>query len=115
MEITLRIDGKDKTFVNSFVPFVMKRKALELEKYTTQKNADPIKYFDMQAAYVVELFGNQFTKEEFENGLDVSKAQDVLYEIVGVGVIGYPSKEEQEKRLGEILANQKEAQENKQK
>ncbi|AST97294.1 phage tail assembly chaperone G [Shouchella clausii] len=116
MEITLRIDGKDKTFVNSFVPFEMRRKALELDKYATQKNADPIKLFDKQAAFIVEVFGNQFTVEEFKAGFNAIGAQDALYDLIAVNVLGQTPRdvlEEQERRLGKMLEQQ--AQENKQK
>lgn len=118
MEITLKIDGEDKTFVNSFVPFEMKRKALELDKYATQKNADPIKLFDKQAAFIVEVFGKQFTVEEFKAGFNAIGAQDALYDLIGVQVLGYMPREvleEQDRRLGKMLEQQQEAQKNKQK
>lgn len=107
LDIKLMIDGEEKTFTQLHVPFVMKRKALELEKYTTQENADPVEYFDKQSNFMCELFGKQFSKEEFENGFNATTAQEEMFRIVGVGVIGYPTKEETERRLGEIMEEQK--------
>lgn len=102
MEITLRIDGKDKTFVQEFVPLKFHRKALELEKYARKPDFDEEKLFDKRLNLIVEVFDKQFTKDELENGLNAIKHQEVMYEIIGVNLLGYPSLEEREE-MGKLL------------
>ncbi|WP_078392076.1 phage tail assembly chaperone G [Shouchella patagoniensis] len=119
MEIKLRIDGKEKKFVASFVPFTLKRKALEQEIEMNKEGANPLTNLDIKLDLMVEAFDNQFTKDELENGLNTIGSDNVFYETVGVNVLGYrPLKElkkiqfEQEK-LGKLM--EKEAKRNKKK
>src|SRR5699024_12156671 len=102
VEIKLRINGEDKTFVQEFAPLGIYRKALELEKYADSEEADPLKLFDKRLNLIVEIFGKQFTKDELENGMNVIGHQREFYNIVGVGVLGYRTLEEQE-QLGESM------------
>jgi hypothetical protein len=101
MEITLRINGEDKTFVKEFVPLKFYRKALELEKYAQSKNVDEEKLFDKRLNLIVEVFDHQFTKDELENGLNAINHQKVFYDIIGVGILGYPPIDEND--MGKIL------------
>lgn len=109
MEITLKINGEDKTFVQEFIPLKMYRKALEVEKYAQSKNVDEEKLFDKRLNLIVEAFGKQFTKDELENGLNAIDHQKVFYNIIGVGILGYRPLEEQEdlgKYLKELVENE---------
>ena len=105
MEITLRINGEDKTFVQDFVPLKLYRKALAVEKYALSKNVDEEKLFDKRLNLIVEAFNHQFTKDELENGLNAIEHQKVFYNIIGVGILGYPPIDEKdmEKYLKELV------------
>lgn len=98
MEITLRIDGKDKTFTQEFAPLKIYRKALDIEKYAKSEDNDTETLLDKRLNLVVEIFEKQFTKDEIENGLNVVNHDEVLYDIIGVNVLGFPSREELKKR-----------------
>jgi hypothetical protein len=102
MEITLRIHGEDKTFVQEFIPLKMYRKALEVEKYAQSEKVDEEKLFDKRLNLIVEAFGKQFTKDELENGLNAIDHQKVFYNVIGVGILGYPPLDEQES-VGKLL------------
>lgn len=102
MEITLKINGKDKTFVQEFVPLKFVRKALEVEKYASNPNYDAEELLDKRLNLIVEAFDKQFTKDELENGMNAIKHQETMYEIIGVGILGYPSLEEREE-MGKFL------------
>ncbi|KMM55447.1 hypothetical protein ACH95_19130 [Bacillus glycinifermentans] len=101
MEITLRIKGEDKTFTQNFVKFKIKREALDIEKYAQNPDHDPIELLDRQFKLIVEAFDKQFTKTDLENGLNTIGHMDVIYDIIGVNILGYPSREELEKRAEE--------------
>lgn len=114
------VDGKEKKFVQTFIPFSMKRKALEQEIEMNQEHADPLVNLDMKLDLMVEAFGNQFTKDELENGLNTIGSDDVFYETVGVNVLGYMPLKELKKRQFEAekmgkLMMEKEARKNKKK
>lgn len=102
MEITLRINGENKTFVQEFIPLKMYRKALEVEKYAQSENVDEEKLFDKRLNLIVEAFEKQFTKDELENGLNAIDHQKVFYNIIGVGILGYRPLEEQED-MGKLI------------
>lgn len=108
MEITLKINEEDKTFVQEFVPMKFYRKALEIEKYARSEEMDEEEVLDKRLNLVVDLFDKQFTKDEIENGLNVINHADVLYNIIGVGVLGYRPIEEQEE-VGKFLTELQES------
>ncbi|UTR05449.1 hypothetical protein MM326_15230 [Alkalihalobacillus sp. LMS6] len=120
MKITLRIDGKDKEFTQSFIPFSLKKEALKQEIEMNQEGADPIENLDMKMDFLVRAFGNQFTREELENGMNTIGSDDVFYETVGVNVLGFmPLKElkkqqYEQQKLGKLML-EKEARKNKKK
>lgn len=103
MEITLKIDGEDKTFVQEFVPLKLYRKAVEIEKFTQENPDEEIEIFDKRLNLIVEAFDKQFTKDELENGLNATNHLQVFYEIIGVGIMGLPTLEEQKEEVGKIL------------
>lgn len=102
MDITLRIEGEDKTFVQEFVPIKMYRKAQEVEKYAKSKDVDDEELLDRRLNLIVEIFDKQFTKDELENGLNTINHQEVFYNIIGVGVLGYPPLEKAEKQQEDL-------------
>jgi hypothetical protein len=97
LEITLRINKEDKVFSQEFVPLKIYRKALEIENYARSQDVDSEKLLDKRLALVVEIFEKQFTKDQVENGLNAINHNDVLYDIIGVGILGYVSREKLEK------------------
>ena len=60
MEITLRIDNKDKNFIAGFISARMVRRTVEVAKDINFENISP-EELDKLMDYIVELFGNQFT------------------------------------------------------
>ena len=93
MNITLKIDGKDKTFVNDFVSARLLRDALKLNENAAQKQQEGTHsitgQLDELAELVVKAFNNQFTLDELWDGLAIEKFQPelsrVFNEILGVG------------------------------
>ncbi|MGN7938499.1 phage tail assembly chaperone G [Metabacillus sp. 22489] len=102
MEITLKIDGKEKTFTQEFVPMKIHRKALEVEKYAKSEDMDEVELLDRRENLLVEIFDKQFTKEQLEDGLNAINHEKVFYNIIGVGVLGYVSIEDKED-MGKFL------------
>lgn len=72
MEIKLLIDDKEKTFAIPFVPARKLREALELNKSIDFNNLDT-DGLDKMVSYVVDLFKNQFTIDDFYDGLPASE------------------------------------------
>ncbi|TWO93434.1 hypothetical protein EUA41_13645 [Bacillus velezensis] len=97
LEITLRIDGEDRTFTQEFVPFKFKRKAFEIEKDSREDGADLEKIENRQLNLIVEIFGKKFTRAQLDNGLNAIDHMNVLYDIIGVGLLGYRTREDIEK------------------
>jgi len=70
-----------KTFTRSFVPWKMLKKAVKLSK---QVNFEDLKAEDVDqiAGLVVEVFSDQFTLEDLDNGADVGEMLAVIQNIV---------------------------------
>ncbi len=68
MEIVLKINGKDKTYTASFISARMVRRTIEVSKEVNFDNILP-EELDKLMDYIVELFGNQFTRDELYDGL----------------------------------------------
>ncbi|HEX9060412.1 MAG TPA: hypothetical protein VF941_09555 [Clostridia bacterium] len=80
MTITLKINGNDKTFVNNFVSGRVLRKTFEMNKLFNKNQAEfDETTIDLLVNYVVEVYGKQFTIDEFYDGID---AKEVLPTIV---------------------------------
>ena len=71
MEITLLINGEEKTFK---APFISARKLKEAFKLTekAQEGLD-LKMLDEVAKFMVSVYGNQFTEDELLDGFEASK------------------------------------------
>ena len=102
LEITLRIDNEFQTFVQEFVPFKIKRKALEIEKFIQEEKPDIEEIEKRHFNLIVEIFEKKFTLKQLENGLNAIGHNEVIYDIIGVGILGYKSREEIEKEKEDI-------------
>lgn len=82
MQITLRIDEKDKTFVNEFVKARVFRNALKMnEKMRENGNNISADLFDELVEFIVNVFNQQFTVDEFWDGIEASKLQDEIMRV----------------------------------
>lgn len=98
MNITIKIDGQDKTFVNDFVAARLLRDALKLNDDTSEKQKESTytvtQQLDDLAEIVVKTFNHQFTLDQLWDGIAIDKFQGelmrVFNEILGVG--GYALK-----------------------
>ncbi len=72
MELVLRIAGKKKTFVAPFISGRMLRRTIEIAKKTDFDNINE-ETLDTLVDYVVEVYGKQFTRDEFYDGIPVKQ------------------------------------------
>ncbi|MFD2446381.1 phage tail assembly chaperone G [Bacillus sp. CGMCC 1.16607] len=95
MEITLRIENKDKTFVNDFVPARLLRDGLKLNEEIAKKKQDGqdsvIDSLDEMAEFTVKAFNHQFTLDELWDGMELNKFQEELGRVFNnvLGLGGY--------------------------
>ena len=74
MQITLKINGKEKTFTNDFVPGRVFRNALLINKKMRDKSFElSAELFDELIEFCVTTFSKQFTIDEFWDGVDARK------------------------------------------
>lgn len=101
MKVTLRIDKKDKTFVQDFVSALHYRKALELNKEILSGELEAEEIYDKITERVVLAFDNQFTVEEFMNGVRSTDYDDeckrLFHTILGI----YESENEETENVEE--------------
>lgn len=82
MQITLKINGEDKTFTNDFVKARVFRNALKLnEKQREQGNGISVTTFDDMIDFVVGVFDNKFTADDVWDGLEAGKLQPEIMRI----------------------------------
>lgn len=83
--MVIHLYGEDNeiehSFTRSFVPWKMLKKAVKLSQ---EVDFDKLKAEDVDqiAGLVVEVFGDQFTLEDLDNGADVSEMLVVIQNIV---------------------------------
>ncbi|HIB1888655.1 phage tail assembly chaperone G [Enterococcus faecalis] len=101
IELTLRINGEEKTFTQDFVPFSKRSDYIRLEKEVEEaakkhgKEPSPEDYLEMQIQFVADLFDDkEVTKEAITDGLD-SLDVDKIWQIIRYRVLGF-SKEDDE-------------------
>ena|SRR5690606_7952687 len=86
MQITLRINGKEKTFTQDFISGRMFRRTLEISKKFQDGQID-VETLDIAVDYVVDLFGGQFSRDEFYDGIEAGKliptVVDCVNQVVG--------------------------------
>lgn len=74
MQITLRMNGEDKTFTQDFISGRMFRRAIELQKHFKDGGAHlDENTLDEMAGFVVEAYGKQFSIDEFYDGIQSNK------------------------------------------
>lgn len=73
IELQLKINGENKTFVCTGIKGILFKKTLRaikiFESFATEITEKGV---DELVDYMVEVFDNQFTKEEFYNGVEIS-------------------------------------------
>lgn len=69
MKVTIKINGKDKEFKTDFISARMFRKSEELSR--KHKNKEEVD-IDEIVEFIVQVFNNKFTMDEFYDGVDVS-------------------------------------------
>lgn len=86
MQITLFLNGEEKTFTVPFVKARMFRRALEIYKKYDLNDID-VETLDILVSYVVELFNNQFTIDDVYDGVSsdkfVSTILDCINDVIG--------------------------------
>ena len=68
MEIILKKDKKEKTYTTGFISARMVRRTIEVSRGVDFDNITP-EELDKLIDYIVELFGNQFTRDDVYDGL----------------------------------------------
>ncbi|MDS1005297.1 hypothetical protein P9J83_17670 [Clostridium sporogenes] len=85
MEITLKIDDKDKIFIAPFIGARMLKRSLALSKKFQGGMDESI--MDEIATYLVDVYGKQFTMDELYDGFPAkkffNKAFEDLNEVIG--------------------------------
>jgi hypothetical protein len=89
MQITLFINGEEKTFTVPFVKARMFRRALEITKKYDLNDVN-VETLDVLVSYVVELFNNQFTIDDVYDGIPADKLISTILDCINsvVGVAG---------------------------
>lgn len=67
----------NKTFKSPFLNGYMFRKTMEMSNLTNE-GQDGAKVSDDMVDYIVEIFGNKFTREEFYEGIEGNKILDTF-------------------------------------
>lgn len=79
MNLTLFLDDKEKNYTVSFIKARMFRKAIGFTKTMDFQNLGE-KEVDELVGFVCDLFNNQFTLDEFYDGLPVDKLMSTIVE-----------------------------------
>jgi len=80
MKLVLMIDGKEKIFTVSFVSGLMLRKLMQMDERIDYTDLSVDEY-DELAGFVAEVFGNQFTADEFLDGVKSFKTLSVVGDV----------------------------------
>lgn len=85
IEIKLEINGEEKTFTCTKVKGILLRKTAAIAK-TFDKMSEELKEeeVDELVDYVIDVFGNQFTRDDYYEGTDIT---DVIRNIQNVAQI----------------------------
>ncbi|MFJ8102790.1 phage tail assembly chaperone G [Lysinibacillus sp. NPDC096212] len=82
MQITLLIDGDNKTFTNDFIKARVFRNALKLnEQMSKEGNKISVKTFDEMVGFIVTVFDNQFTIDDFYDGVSSGELQPEIMRV----------------------------------
>lgn len=92
MRIALRIDGKEKEFKVDFISGRMFRRTIEMQKLFRQRDDGKTvvdeAHLDSMVDYVVELFGRQFDRDQFYDGIDARKMLPTIVACINEVVSG---------------------------
>lgn len=87
MKITLNIDKKDREFITPFISGRKLRNTFAISKKIEGLKQDET-MLDEMVNYIVDIFGNQFTLDQFYDGMEAKKIiptfMDLVEEITGV-------------------------------
>ncbi|WP_111292197.1 phage tail assembly chaperone G [Bacillus safensis] len=79
LTITLHLNGKKKKFSTpSFITGALFRTAVEVTEDFESNDPERI-YTSRQSEFICEVFGNKFTAEEFEKGIDSRVLSRTIY------------------------------------
>ncbi|MED4887761.1 phage tail assembly chaperone G [Lysinibacillus fusiformis] len=82
MQITMKIEGKEKTFTNDFIKARVFRNALKMnEKMQAEGNKISADTFDDMIGFVVSVFENQFTVDDMWDGMELGQLQSELMRV----------------------------------
>ncbi len=95
MKLILLVNGEERIFTAPFVPARAYRKLLEYDKVIDYTNMD-VDDYDEIIGFTCNVFGNQFTIDEFWDGLPSDELNETL-----LNVFAYI-------RTGETLPNENE-------
>lgn len=77
MILKLRIDGEERTFSAPFIPAKYYRKMLEFDQEIDYFNMT-LEDYDKVVGFVCDVFGNQFTIDEFYEGIASHKLNETI-------------------------------------
>lgn len=89
MEVTIKINGKDKTFKTNFISARMFKKTEELQRRAENKEDIDL---DEIVQYIVDVYGNQFTVDEFYDGVDVADIFPIYLDTINAVIDKFRSK-----------------------
>jgi len=90
LQISLRQeDGTTKTFKQDFISGRMFRRTVEIQKLMKEQGGEPETLTEVYG-FFSEVFGNQFSPEEFEDGIDSRKMIDTILKYIN-SIIGRAS------------------------
>ncbi|AVI46769.1 MULTISPECIES: phage tail assembly chaperone G [Bacillus] len=79
ISINIRINGKNKKFVTpNFISGKLFRDAAEIAEDIESTDPERI-YTEKQIEFVCDAFGNKFTADDFENGIDARLVTRTIY------------------------------------
>jgi hypothetical protein len=86
MKITLKIDNKDREFATPFISGRKLRNTFAMSKKVNTTKQDET-MLDEMVNYIVDIFGNQFTLDQFYDGIEANKIiptfTNLVEEIIG--------------------------------
>lgn len=93
MQITIRVDGKPKTYTMGYTSMMMARRSFEIKEKIKDFANPSTSELDMMVDYIVEAFDHQFTRAQLYQGINykgcvkrlnqiISDISDILMEAV---------------------------------
>lgn len=94
MEVTIKINGKNKTFKTDFISARMFKKTEEFQRKAEKVRAGQNEDIDLDeiVQYIVDVYGNQFTVDEFYDGVDVADIFPIYLDTINAVIDKFRSK-----------------------